>query len=91
MVDGTRRDFGFLISDFSFWIGPINRAGSTQRGRRDSRHACRSRMAHRPAYGWERRGGLYVFVAEEFLDGTDTCPEPQVLGVVVVLKQVGGK
>ena len=36
-------------------------------------------------------GGLDVFVAEEFLDGADTCPEPQVPGVVTVLEQVGSE
>jgi len=29
-------------------------------------------------------------MAEQFLDGANTCPEPQVLGVVAVLEQVGG-
>ena len=36
-------------------------------------------------------GGLYVFVSEEFLDGADTCPEPQVLGIVITLQEMGGE
>lgn len=36
-------------------------------------------------------GSFHILVAEQFLDGADTCPEPQVLGVVAVLEQVGGK
>ena len=34
-------------------------------------------------------GGFDILVAEEFLHGADTCPEPQVLGVVAVLEEVG--
>ena len=36
-------------------------------------------------------GGFDILVAEEFLHGADTCPEPQVLGVVAVLEEVGGE
>ncbi len=30
-------------------------------------------------------------MSEEFLDGANTCPEPQVLGIVAVLQKMGGE
>ena len=36
-------------------------------------------------------GGFDILVPEQFLNSADTCPEPQVLGVVAVLQEMGGK
>ena len=36
-------------------------------------------------------GGFDIFVSKKLLHSADTCPEPQVLGVITVLQEVGGE
>ena len=36
-------------------------------------------------------GGFDIFMPKQFLHGADTCPEPQVRGIVAILEEVGDK